>query len=535
MKKRLNLIARLSMGSGLVALLLLAIVVSALRVSATPTINEYPTLTSSSLPEGIATGPDGKVWFTELVGNKIGKVTTNGTVTEYSIPTSSSAPVSIVAGPDGNMWFTEYSGNKIGKVTTSGSFTEYTVPTSTSQPNSITAGPDGNLWFAERSTNKIGKVTTSGSFTEYTVPTSSSQPSTLTAGPDGNLWFTEYAGNKVGKVTTSGSFTEYAIPTSAAHVYGIVTGPDNNLWFVENGTNKVGYVTTSGSVTEYVIPTSNSQPYGLTVGPDSNIWFTEGNTNKIGLVTTAGVFTEYTVPTSSSSPYTITLGPDNNIWFLELTGSKIGQVVVPAPPANNSTVPNNGDANGDGTPDSQQANINGIINPVTGSYALVQSSCTSVSSMTINAESATKADSGFDYPAGLMNFTALSCGTPGATGTFTQYYYGSGLDASKVVPRKFNSTTGTYTTIPGAAVTNVTIGGKSVLKIVYQITDGGPFDQDGSANGTIVDPAGPGITVSAPATGFSITSNIPQILAIFTLSSGTLFALAITFRKKLNR
>jgi len=34
------------------------------------------------------------------------------------------------------------------------------------------------------------------------------------------------------------------------------------------------------------------------------------------------------------------------------------------------------------------------------------------------------------------------------------------------------------------------VGGQPVLKVVYSVTDGGPLDEDGTANGVIVDPVG---------------------------------------------
>ena len=39
-----------------------------------------------------------------------------GTVTEFPVPSGS--PVGITAGPDGNLWFTEQIANKIGRITT---------------------------------------------------------------------------------------------------------------------------------------------------------------------------------------------------------------------------------------------------------------------------------------------------------------------------------------------------------------------------------------------------------------------------------
>src|SRR5262249_2449669 len=49
-------------------------------------------------------------------GNRIGRITTSGVITEFPIPTANSAPVGINPGPDGNMWFTEIQGNKVGRV-----------------------------------------------------------------------------------------------------------------------------------------------------------------------------------------------------------------------------------------------------------------------------------------------------------------------------------------------------------------------------------------------------------------------------------
>jgi hypothetical protein len=59
------------------------------------------------VPDGIAAGPDGALWFTEEDGNKIGRITTDGLITEYPLPTAKSFPVGITAGPDGALWFTD--------------------------------------------------------------------------------------------------------------------------------------------------------------------------------------------------------------------------------------------------------------------------------------------------------------------------------------------------------------------------------------------------------------------------------------------
>jgi streptogramin lyase len=67
----------------------------------------FPLPGPGSSPESITTGPDGNLWFTELYGNKIGRITTNGTITEFPLPRSGGRLTQITAGPDGNLWFTK--------------------------------------------------------------------------------------------------------------------------------------------------------------------------------------------------------------------------------------------------------------------------------------------------------------------------------------------------------------------------------------------------------------------------------------------
>jgi virginiamycin B lyase len=64
---------------------------------------------------------DGALWFTESgpLSNAIGRITTGGVITNhFPVPTPASEPSDITQGPDGNLWFTEFLANKIGRVVT---------------------------------------------------------------------------------------------------------------------------------------------------------------------------------------------------------------------------------------------------------------------------------------------------------------------------------------------------------------------------------------------------------------------------------
>ena len=156
--------------------------------------------TADSQPNFITAGPDGALWFTEAIGNQIGRITTAGVVIEYPVATADSEPWGITTGADGALWFTEWDGDKIGRITTAGVITEYRLPTFPSTPYGITAGADGALWFTENNTNKIGRITTAGVITEYPIGVGS--PWGITALPEGDLWFV--ADNNIGRAPACG-------------------------------------------------------------------------------------------------------------------------------------------------------------------------------------------------------------------------------------------------------------------------------------------------------------------------------------------
>jgi virginiamycin B lyase len=79
--------------------------------------NTYLLPRSNSSPEGIACAADGSVWFTETVGNRVGRLRPDRTTfDEFDVPTASSTPYGIAVGPDSTIWFTENTGHKIGRL-----------------------------------------------------------------------------------------------------------------------------------------------------------------------------------------------------------------------------------------------------------------------------------------------------------------------------------------------------------------------------------------------------------------------------------
>src|SRR6266487_4440522 len=269
---------------------------------------------------------------------------------EYALPPSQFVPGTITAGPDGNLWFTEIMQNgsvqmgKIERITPTGTFSEFSLPSANTLLSSITTGPDGNLWFTEQQ-GKIGRMTLIGKVSEFSLPfhqypagpdptkepagSAQGEPLAITAGPDGNLWFTEigHVGSSIGRTTTSGKITEFPLPSANTFPSSITAGSDGSIWFTVIGTNngpsKIGVITPQGKIREFTL--SHYILGSITRGPDGNLWFTEfqydktGTTaGKIGSITTAGKISYFPLPTSSNSPTSITFGTDHTLWFIEV-------------------------------------------------------------------------------------------------------------------------------------------------------------------------------------------------------------------------
>ncbi|MHA7816422.1 MAG: choice-of-anchor U domain-containing protein [Pseudohaliea sp.] len=108
------------------------------------------------------------------------------------------------------------------------------------------------------------------------------------------------------------------------------------------------------------------------------------------------------------------------------------------------------------------------------------------------------------FPYGVVAFTASNC-APGATIKVT-------LDVGATLP----AGTTAWKTDPWAPIPGATINGST---LTYTVTDGGPLDADGSENGEIVDPVGPGIGGSTaipllPASGLALMSALLAFLGL---------------------
>jgi streptogramin lyase len=290
----------------------------------------------SSWPYAMVVGPDKNLWFVELGGRKVGRITITGVITEFPIP-NAQALLGIASGPDGNLWFADTMAGRIGHISTSGTDVVQYFLAAGSFPQGIIAGADGNLWFVEQKQSgdfEIGKITTAGKITSYSTKEkggtfqvygvdSPSSYGVITAGPDGNLWFVNPMNalySQVGKITPAGAVIFY---TTKDLPLAITSGPDGNLWVTES--SHVAKVTTAGVETECAI--TNGGGTGITRGSDGNIWFSEANYGIGKVVPATCAVTEYgSLSPTLSNLASMTSGPDGNLWVTGEYSSNIGKI-----------------------------------------------------------------------------------------------------------------------------------------------------------------------------------------------------------------
>jgi streptogramin lyase len=312
------------------ALLVGGAVAASAKVAPARQVVEYH-IPSTGVPEGIAAGSDGALWFSERYTTQVGRVTVDGQFRLFSFSQANHMSTDITAGPDGALWFTFPNSvppndtGKIGRITTAGQSTFFTIPW-VSDAESITTGSDGNLWFADHVAAAVGRVTTVGVFTKFPIPGSPGfYPWQIASGPDGALWFTDFNGHRVGRLTTAGELTLFPTSPEAGYPDAIAPGPDGNVWFTFDDEATIARITPAGVITEFSVPHPEGDYIilgGITPLSGTTLAFTYSDIvtgeSRIGRITTSGAISTTATPSPNSSPLGITTGPGGGLWFTEV-------------------------------------------------------------------------------------------------------------------------------------------------------------------------------------------------------------------------
>lgn len=266
-------------------------------------------------------------------------------IREWDVPTPNSRPHDPAVAPDGSLWYTGQMANKLGRFDPkSEKFTEFPLKSPKSGPHGLVADRDGNIWFTAVFKGYIGKLNPgNGEITEYRLPDpSATDPHTPVFDGRGILWFTAEESNFVGRLDpSSGEVKLKQVPTPHAIPYGIVVLPSGIPYFCEFGTNKLASIDPKTmAITEYEV-SKGARPRRLAVAADGTIFYSDYERGYLGHFDPAsGKVEEWKSPSGQGSePYGITVTPDGIVWYAE-TGVKPNQLVRFDPPTKSfSTTP----------------------------------------------------------------------------------------------------------------------------------------------------------------------------------------------------
>jgi len=212
------------------------------RRSPSGSISRFSIPTLRAQPEGLTIGRDRVVWFAENLGDRIGRLSSNGFFHEYALPPLGprpqgySGPYGVYEGPDGSIWFTVQSRSCVGRLSTSGKVDLFPTPTRDSKPTGITLGADGRMWFSESGAQKIGAVDARGQMEEYAVP--EHEPSYITTARNGDLWIADHGAGRICKFAANRKSTCYQPPNDDP-VYTLVEAPNGDIWFTQANISRV--------------------------------------------------------------------------------------------------------------------------------------------------------------------------------------------------------------------------------------------------------------------------------------------------------
>lgn len=227
---------------------------------------------------GIASAPDGHLWFADTGAKAIGRIGLNGQLVEF--PLGSAEPRDVVVGPDGAIWSADRAGDRLHRLGPEGGSGSVPLPGG-AEPRSLAVGADGNLWVTEPGRNMIARVTLAGIVTEFPLPRPESKPGAITRGADGNLWFGEEGAYRVGRIATSGQIEEFAVPGEIGGVGALAASPAGEVYFVtgaERAWTEIGSLSLDGKLTGLgcVTVACNLPVNALTVGPEGSLWYGTG-------------------------------------------------------------------------------------------------------------------------------------------------------------------------------------------------------------------------------------------------------------------
>lgn len=203
---------------------------------------EWKTFDAGFYAHSVALAPDGGVWvnghFTHEpeILRRIDPVT--GAARTFEVPRhpqfrNTTVPYELRAARDGTIWMSELQGNRLVRIATDGSVKTWDMPTTASGPRRLDVDPNGIVWIPEFGANKLARFDPkSETFTEYTLPLRDTAPYIARYDAGRNLvWIGTGAADALFAFDPrTAQFKYYRLPTPDALVRHLVISANGDIW-----------------------------------------------------------------------------------------------------------------------------------------------------------------------------------------------------------------------------------------------------------------------------------------------------------------
>jgi virginiamycin B lyase len=108
----------------------------------------------------LASGPGATLWFDDTRDQAIGRMALDGQVELLPLPAGDYLPTAVTAGADGAVWFVDMAGRRVVRMTATGSVTASPAidDLDFAGATQMAASSDGAVWFAVPAGNRLGRI-----------------------------------------------------------------------------------------------------------------------------------------------------------------------------------------------------------------------------------------------------------------------------------------------------------------------------------------------------------------------------------------
>jgi virginiamycin B lyase len=277
---------------------------------------EYRVLDAQDIPAAVAIAPDGAVWFTLESSDSLG-ILRDGHMRKLSRGSESLEALGLAADAHGGAWFTDIAGQSIGHLDSNGTRDAVRVPGPLAQLGRLAIAPDGAVWFADSWSNSITRLQ-DGRLVTYPALEPNAAPFGVAVERNGTVWATLQVANKLVRIDPDGTYAEIDLPTRNATPADVAVDDSGGVWLTELRANKLARYR-EGRFDEFAAPGEAAGLTSLAVAPDGSVWFTELRQQKLARLRD-GSIAEFPLPRPEARPFGVAVDASGNVWYTDLSG-----------------------------------------------------------------------------------------------------------------------------------------------------------------------------------------------------------------------